>query len=160
MRLPFFVRDTAKRALGPILASLVMAAMTAVMPAYAAEPIKVELNKLEPTGQGGASCRAYFVASNPEAPAIPALRLDLVVFASDGVIASRVALDLGPLAPRRTVVRLFDVTNLPCDKIGQFLINDVIACSIEGSDATADQQRGICLDRLTPSARGTQTFLK
>ena len=45
--------------------------------------IAIELNKLEPQGQG---CRAYFVVGNKTKTAYEELKLDLVLFRPDGVI--------------------------------------------------------------------------
>jgi hypothetical protein len=122
--------------------------------ARAEAPLPLELNKLEPLAQGEAGCRVYFVVTNPEAETIAQMRLDLILFGTDGVILRRIALDLGPLAPKKTGVRLFDLQGLACDSIGRVLINDVLACHAGDKPATnADQERAACLDRLALSSR-------
>jgi hypothetical protein len=99
------------------------------LPAQAEPPkLAVELNKLEPQGAG---CRAYVVVQNDDATAYQAYKLDLVVFQQDGVIGRRVALDLAPLKANKRTVKLFDFDNLSCDKIGSFLINDIVECKSE-----------------------------
>ena len=114
-------------------------------------PVMLELNKLEavPASAGGtADCRAYIVATDPDGGArVDALRLDLVLFGTDGVIARRIALDVGPIQPGRIQVRPFELRDLPCDSIGQILINDTMLCKIGGSDYPD------CMDRLRTSSR-------
>ena len=92
-----------------------------------AEPkaFTVELNKLEPQGAG---CRAYVVVQNDDETAYQTFKLDLVLFQQDGVIGRRFAMDLGPLKAKKRTVKLFDLDNISCDKIGSFLINDVVEC--------------------------------
>lgn len=95
-----------------------------------AEPkaLSVELNKLEPQDSG---CRAYVVVQNDDDTAYKAFKLDLVLFQQDGVIGRRFAMDLAPLKAKKRTVKLFDLDNIPCDKIGSFLINDVVECTAE-----------------------------
>jgi hypothetical protein len=132
---------------------LAAAALFAAPVVHAQEdaPLALELNKLEPVpaaAGGAASCRAYLVAANPDNGArIDALRLDLVLFGTDGVIARRIALDIGPVQPGRTQVRLFDLRDLPCDSIGQILVNDTMICKVAGADRTD------CMDRLKTASR-------
>ena len=132
-----------------------MTAAALLLPAIAQaqeEPqLTLELNKLEPvqaTAGGGAGCRAYLVATDPEnGPKVDLLRLDLVLFGIDGVIARRIALDIGPVQPGRTQVRPFELRDQACDAIGQILINDALLCKIGGAD------RNDCLDRIRPATR-------
>jgi hypothetical protein len=100
-----------------------------IFPALA-EPkaLSVELNKLEPQGQG---CRAYVVVQNDDPTAYTAFKLDLVLFQQDGVIGRRFAMDLAPLKAQKRTVKLFDLDNIACDKIGSFLINDIVECKAE-----------------------------
>lgn len=111
------------RALGfLVLAGLSFGALPAV-----AEPkaLTVELNKLEPQGTG---CRAYVLVNNEDDTAYETFKLDLVLFQQDGVIGRRFAMDLAPLKAKKRTVKLFDLDNMACDKIGSFLINDVVEC--------------------------------
>jgi hypothetical protein len=144
----------------PTIAAFTALALLAAPAAYAQDepPLTLELNKLEPVpaaAGAAASCRAYLVAANPDNGArFDALRLDLVLFGTDGVIARRLALDLGPIQPGRTQVRLFDVHDLPCESIGQMLVNDTMICKIGGADH-AD-----CMDRLRTSSRVSAKLVK
>ena len=130
-------------------------------PAPGAAPIPVELNKLEPLPVPGQGCRVYLVASNLDPEPVAQLRLDLVLFGTDGVIARRVALDLGPLAARKTAVRLFDLPGQLCDGIGRVLVNEVLAYQPgPGSSTTVEQPRQACTDRLQLSSRAKAEFIK
>ncbi len=148
----------------PSLAGLLAALLLALLlapPALAqsasppsGEPLPLELNKLEPIQGGG--CRVYLVASNPDAREIDPLRIDLVVFGTDEVISRRLAIDLGPLPPHKTAVRLFDLAGQSCEGIGHMLVNDVLACGPARDAATPVDSvvpRAACLDRLAPSSR-------
>jgi hypothetical protein len=99
----------------------------------------LELNKLEPSDKG---CKAYVVASNLTTTSYDALRLDLVMFQTDGVIGRRFALELAPLRPSRRTVKMFELDGTKCDGIGSFLINDVMECKSEAGPV-AD-----CLSRI------------
>lgn len=119
--------------------------------AFAADPLGVELNRLE---ERDGSCRVYLVLSNPSPRSYEALKLDLVLFGPDGVIARRVAVDTAPLRPTKTTVKLFDVSGLPCTGIGSVLLNDVIEC--RGTDVSATD----CVASVQPSSRSSVAFTK
>jgi len=106
--------------------------------------ISVELNKLEPQE---ASCRAYLVLDNQVDKSYDVLKLDLVLFQTDGIIGRRFALDLAPIKAKKRSVKLFDLDGVKCETIGSFLINDVMDCKSGGSDVEG------CLERLDPSSR-------
>ena len=117
----------------------------------AAAPISIELNKLEPQGQG---CRAYVVVDNKSDVTYSTLKLDLIVFGTDGVIARRNALDLGPVRASKKSIKTFDLDNPPCDGIGSVLVNDVLECK------SAEQSFTDCLDRMSASSRASAPFTK
>jgi hypothetical protein len=134
-------------------------------------PISIELNKLEalpaPTAAPGnaaevvAGCRVYIVVTNPDPEPIAQLRFDLILFGTDGVIARRVAFDLAPLPPHKTAVRLFDLSNQPCDGIGRILVNEVLGCQFgKHEDAPAGDSRQVCMDRLKLSSRAKVELTK
>jgi len=142
-------------------AALIVASSTAraAEPTPATTPIPIELNKLEPLPAAAntpAGCRVYFVINNNDPETLAQLRLDLILFGTDGVIARRVALDLGPLPAKKTGVRLFDLTGQACEGIGRVLVNDVLACqstAASGSAAPAAGGSAACLERLAPTSR-------
>ena len=107
--------------------------------------IAIELNKLEP--QGG-QCRAYFVVNNSSGTTYQELKLDLVLFHSDGVIGRRFAVDLGPVKANKRTVKLFDLEGTACGEVGSFLINDVMECKAE-SGPVADCLNDITVSTLT-----------
>ena len=111
----------------------------------------LELNKLETYDKG---CRAYMVVNNPTDVAYQAFKLDLVLFQSDGVIGRRFALDLAPLKAQKKAVKLFELDGIACDKIGSFLINDVMDCKADNVPAEN------CLQRLTTSTLTTVQLSK
>ena len=139
------------------LAATVLVLPQAVL-AQEAPPLTLELNKLEPmaaTTSAAAGCRAYLVANDPEGgPKFDALQLDLVMFGSDGVIARRIGLDIGPVQPGRIVVRPFELRDLGCDSIAQILVNDVVVCKVAGADQTD------CLDRVKTASRVTTKLVR
>ncbi len=140
---------------------LVGAAARAQPAAGAAAAIPLELNKLEPAAQGGPGCLFYFLVTNPDSDPFEQLRLDLILFGKDGVIASRFGFDLGPLPPKKQAVRLFQAPGLSCDDVGKVLINDVIACTRKpGATPGTEAERAECLDRLAPTSRAKAVYTK
>lgn len=129
-------------------ALLVMAVPTAHADATG---VRVELNKLEP---GGSACRAYLVVENTTKSAFETLKLDLVMFDPQGVVAKRFAVETGPLPASKTSLKAFDIDGLPCDQVGRVLLNEVMAC------ADASGARDDCLALVTVSARGDLKFVK
>ncbi|MFN0218010.1 MAG: hypothetical protein ACKVP4_04240 [Hyphomicrobium sp.] len=135
-----------------ILAATFAIAVVATAQSVTAEPqsggtaddpaVALELNKLEAIDKG---CRAYVVVTNKSTTTYEALKLDLVLFQNDGVIGRRFSLDLAPVRSQKKAVKLFEIDGMACDKIGQFLINDVIDCKTEQGSAQN------CLRRLSTS---------
>ncbi len=119
-------------------AVVVMTACALVYPAEAAPAtpasptdgpaLGVELNKLEPYDRG---CRAYVVINNVSDHSYQSIKLDLVLFQPDGVIARRFAVDLAPLKSTKKTVKLFDMDGLACEKIASILVNDVMDCKVD-----------------------------
>ncbi|AWI88505.1 Tat pathway signal protein [Methylorubrum aminovorans] len=150
---------------GRLLAGITLAAfLTAPVPAALAQdgtpaakseskpdasPLKIELNRLEPAGE---ACRTYMLVDNSRGPALKSLKVDLFAFDTEGVAQKRLAVELGPVQEKKTVVRLFDFAGLACPKIGRLLLNDVLAC--EGGDAT----RETCLERIEPATKTSAAF--
>lgn len=138
-----------RRVLACAIASTVLSATAAFAGGAGAEAapaegsIALELNKLEAYDKG---CRAFIVANNTSDVTYQSFKLDVVLFQSDGVIGRRFALDLAPLKPKKRTVKLFELDSQGCDKIGSFLINDVMECKTD-TGAQAD-----CLQHLTTSS--------
>lgn len=113
--------------------------------------VGLELNKTEsqPTG-----CRVYFVLDNGTADSFDAFKLDLVVFAPDGVILRNLATEMGPLRAEKRMVKMFDLADQPCDGIGSLLVNDVLDCRIGG------EPRQDCIDLLVVASRAAAALVK
>ena len=106
--------------------------------------IGLELNRLEPVA---GSCRVYLRVSNPRGSALTSLKVDLFAIDADGVAQRRVAVEVGPVPSRKTMIKLFDFAELACPRFGQILLNDVIACE-PSIGSTAE-----CLGRIETSSR-------
>jgi hypothetical protein len=113
--------------------------------------IGVELNRLE--DQGG-NCRAYLVISNPGSAEFSGFALDLVVFDRGGTIMRRLAVDVAPLRPAKTTVKVFDISETACSAIGSILVNDVIHCRDKSGDIAG------CVERLSTSSKLAVSLLK
>jgi hypothetical protein len=137
-----------------ILALLLIAALGPGLPAALAADagsLSVQLNKLEADGD---ACRAYIVLENRSDLAFETLRLDMVLFDVDGVIARRLAVDAAPLPAGKTSVRVFGISNLACGDIGRVLLNDVLACQ----DAAGERRD--CMDLIAPDSIANVPFIK
>lgn len=138
-----------------LAASLLTAGVLGTGPSVAQDPaapvIGVELNKLE---TAGADCRATMVVSNGRAEALDSLKLDLVFFDGEGIVAKRLVTELGPLSRSKTVVKTFPVAGLACGSLSRVLINEAVTCT-GPSGPVAD-----CVDALAPSSRASATFGK
>ncbi|NEU12954.1 Tat pathway signal protein [Methylobacterium sp. BTF04] len=146
-------------------AGFAVALLAGMVPAYAqdaktadtkaadakAPVLKLELNRLEPAGE---ACRTYLLVDNSRGPALKSLKVDLFAFDTDGVAQKRLAVELGPVQERKTMVRLFDFPALACPKIGRVLLNDVLAC--EGGDAG----REACLERIETESKASAPFVR
>lgn len=137
-------------ALGALMA-VASLGLGSVQAAEVANPISVELNKLESNGK---SCRAYIVVNNPSDAALQVMKLDLIFFRPDAVIERRLAVDLGPVRPAKKTVKTFDLDALPCETIGSVLVNDVIDCR-DASGPVAE-----CLGRVVVSSRAAVSLSK
>ena len=169
-------RSTARRAAGaPAIArllgaSLLVALLSVTGPAVAAaadgeaagsplpgedgggteaDGVTVELNRLEDAGGG---CRLTLVVANPGRTRFEQLKIDLVLFDADGIVARRLAVETGPVRANKTVVRLFEAADLPCAGIGRLLLNDVVACVGEAGPVDG------CVDRLATASRTAVPF--
>lgn len=113
--------------------------------------VHAELNKLEPSS---GDCRAYLVLENKTSSDFAALKLDMVIFGSDGIVERRLAVQVAPLPPGKTSLKAFELDGLPCERIGRLLLNDIMDCA----DGTGS--RGDCLDLLSTTTRTSIPFIK
>lgn len=145
----------------PLLALGLAAAVAAASPARSQQPerpaaegrVAVELNRLSP-GQGG--CQVYVLAHNRAGGrAFGSLQADLVTFGADGVVNGRLLVELAPLPPDKTVLRLFEMPDVECGAIDRVLLNEVARCEDEDGGAVAG-----CTAMLEPSSRAKPAFFK
>lgn len=140
-----------ERLLGPVLAAVTAAGVSVA--GAAADPLQdrllVEFNKMEPSGSG---CRMTWLLSNETGTDLQSLKLDLIAFDPDGVVARRVGPELGPIRQGHTRVKLFDLKSLECGDVSRMLMNGVIACV--ANDGTA----GECAERLQTATRTRVPF--
>lgn len=142
------------RSLRPLLGlagvcALLGGAAAAPAPRDEGAPIRLELNRLETVG---AACRAYLMMEN-RAEALDSFRLDLFALDLGGVVAQRLAVQLGPVPGGKTVIKLFDFPGVTCESVGSVLLNDVLACEGEAGP------RAGCLDEVAVGTR-TVPFLR
>lgn len=149
--------QTTATALGRIaLGAAALAAVSLALPASAQDakptariPLKLQLNRLEPAGD---SCRTYLLVDNSRGTALKSLKVDIFAFDTDGVAQKRLAVELGPIADKKTVVKIFDFAGLSCAKTGRLLLNDVLAC--EGGEASREP----CLERIETESKASVPF--
>ena len=115
------------------------------------DALHIELNRLEDHGDG---CRVHLVLRNASPRAYSSYRLDLVIFAADGVIARRLALETAPLRADKTMVKEFQLSDFSCGQVGRILLNDVTSCSSEAGD------RDDCVTTTRVSSRASASFVK
>lgn len=135
------------------LAALALGAVLCTAgPAGAADGrIGVELNKLEPLAS---ACRAYLLLTNKAGTAFRNLKLDLVIFDTDGIVARRVAVQGGPIPDGKTSLKVFDIDGVQCAKISRFLLNGVMTCDAE------DGKRDGCVGLIDTSSRAPVPLIK
>ena len=118
----------------------------------AATPLRIELNKIEAAGE---SCRTYFLIDNQKGETWRSLKLDLFALDTDGVAAKRLAVEVGPVPGRKTLIKLFDFPGLNCSRFGRVLLNDVLTC--DGTTTSREE----CLSGIeTASKIETVSFVK
>jgi hypothetical protein len=114
-----------------------------------AAPLRLQLNKVETAAE---ACRITMVIDNTKGAGLKSYKVDLFAFDTDGVAQKRVAVELGPLPPRKTTVKIFDFPGITCNKVGRVLLNDVLAC--DGGDAA----REACLERTETETKAGLPF--
>ena len=126
------------------LVPLLLATLTGT-PLHAEAPkLSLELNAVAEQDSG---CRITFVATNTLGADIAALVVEAVIFTPDGLVDRLALLDFAALPQTRPRVRQFDLPGLPCDRIGQVLINAVGTCTGAGVEPAT------CAAAMTVSSR-------
>lgn len=128
---------------------LIASALAQDAPAEKPAPLKLQLNKVETAGE---ACRITMVVDNTRGPGLKSYKVDLFAFDPEGVAQKRVAVELGPLPPRKTTVKIFDFPGIACGKVGRILLNDVLAC--DGGEPA----REACLERTETETKAGIAF--
>lgn len=121
------------------------AAKPAMEAADGGPTLNVELNTIE---QQEDACRVYLVVKNESEDRFTDLEMELILFDKQGFVSRRYAVQIAPLQPNKTRVRPFDLPELDCQTVGQFLINDVTKCAIEAGE------KPDCLRRIQTESKG------
>lgn len=87
--------------------------------------VAIELNAAD-TDNG--ACRLTFIVQNGHPAPIAQAVYEMVLFSADGRVARLTLFDFGTLPVGRPRVRQFDVPELPCDMVGQVLVNGAGTC--------------------------------
>ncbi|EIM24827.1 hypothetical protein [Microvirga lotononidis] len=125
---------------------------TALAQDNASSPLRIELNRIEAAGE---SCRTYFLIDNQKGESWKSLKLDLFALDTDGIAAKRLAVEVGPVPRRKTLIKLFDFPGLACPRVGRVLLNDVLTC--DGASAAREE----CLSAIeTASKVDSVSFVK
>jgi hypothetical protein len=117
----------------------------------ASAPIRLELNRLEADGD---NCRATLLIDNSSGTAHRSFKVDLFVLDTDGIAAKRTVLELGPVAAKKTLIRLFDIQGVACTKFGKVLLNDVLGCE----NGAGEHQN--CLASTTTDSKAAVPLIK
>jgi hypothetical protein len=126
-----------------VLRAVAVASILVSVYAFAAdERLLIELNTIENAEN---RCRLNFVIENKSSTPLESMKLDLVVFGTDGGILRRLITEMAPVRPAKTIVRAF-LVDAECRQLGAILVNDVTACAPGG-------EPGACLDSLALSSR-------
>ena len=136
-----------------IASAVLFFAFAATLPLARAQSneLHIELNRLQ---QHGDDCRVHLVLENTSPRTYTRYRLDLVIFAADGVIARRLALETAPLRANKTMVKEFELSDFACVQVGRILLNDVSACAF----GTGDMDD--CVTTTRVSSRARVSFVK
>ncbi len=87
--------------------------------------ITIELNKAENTEQG---CRPVFLFDNQSGHQLNRFQVELALFDQKGVYSNQILLDMAPLYEGKKTIASFLLAEIPCDKIGSILVNDLPSC--------------------------------
>lgn len=92
----------------------------------------VELNKLE-DGDDGA-CRSFFLFRNASGLTLEEFEVSLAVISKDGIIDRLLTIEAAPLPADRTTLRLFDIPETACDRIGELILHDIPVCKPQNEE--------------------------
>lgn len=88
--------------------------------------LTVELNKFEDNEAGG--CRAFFLFRNKTEQTFEGFEMSLAILDGQGVIDRLLTIDAAPIPATRTTLKLFEVPELACADISEFLLHELASC--------------------------------
>ncbi len=136
-----------------ISALLTIVLSTILGTANAQQTLTLELNRLD-TERGG--CRIFFLVKNPLDRDFSELDIDIAFFDKKEIIIGRTNIEFGKVRKQKTTLHSVRFADFDCAKVGQVLLNDVVAC---GTQSTGGKKPD-CLDLVTLTYRGKVEFFK
>jgi hypothetical protein len=85
----------------------------------------IELNKLEPIENG---CRTFVLFRNRTGITFQGFEMSLAIFDQQGVIDRLLTVEAAPLPAERTTLKLFEIPETQCSRIGEILLHDIPRC--------------------------------
>lgn len=114
--------------------------------------LTVELNKLEASDAGG--CSAFFLFRNGTDNSFEGFEMSLAVLDQNGVIDRLLSIDAAPLPVARTTLKLFEVPEMACGDISEFLLHDLTSCRPQNGEETD------CFPLLTLQSKAAAALVK
>ncbi|WP_146346779.1 hypothetical protein [Falsiphaeobacter marinintestinus] len=131
-------------ALATVLAVATPVAASAQSTENAQPTLYLELNAVRDVG---AACRLTFLARNGTGATIEQAVFETVIFDVSGGVVNLSLFDFRDLPADRMRVREFELSGMPCDTVGQVLINGANSCLVDGAES------GTCDQALSLSSR-------
>lgn len=114
--------------------------------------LTVELNKFEASEAGG--CRAFFLFRNQSDITLEGFEMSLAILDKQGVIDRLLSIDAAPISAARTTLKLFDISEIPCENISEILLHELASCRPQNGEEMD------CFPMLTLTSRTSATLVK
>ena len=88
----------------------------------------VELNKFETIENG---CRTFFLYRNNTGLSFHAFEMSLAILDKQGIIDRLLTVEAAPLKAERTTLKLFEIPETQCERIGEILLHEIAKCEPE-----------------------------
>ncbi len=85
----------------------------------------VELNKFEAIENG---CRTFFLFRNKTDITFQGFEMSLAILDKQGVIDRLLTVEAAPLKAERTTLKLFEISETQCERIGEILLHEIAKC--------------------------------
>ncbi len=114
--------------------------------------LTVELNKVEPSDNGG--CSAFFLFRNTTDNSFDGFEMSLAILDTQGVIDRLLSIDAAPLPVSRTTLKLFEIPEIACSDISEILLHDLTSCRPQNAEELD------CFPILTLRSKAPATLVK